>query len=758
MAETVDAEHGIPDVLINENSPDVKSIEINIQIIKGFFINTISLYEAVIKKACDQCQTIKSEEFIHLHKNLCEFENIFGLFEVNFDKNMFNNLVIIKDRSKKKASKRSLDVEDNEEEEEEEEADKLLKGSPVRRTRSSSSRFPCLLSSCDMTYTTEDAVRIHFIKNHCKRGTAFDPYTEEQEAPFDSTLLKSDSSGKYSCDDTACEYVTQDRSNFRVHLKRHKGAKLYKCHKCSKSFFTRDPLIIHFVRCHTKEVDWSLASKDVRKLRKTLRRLTMKEYKDLESDDELENSDSDMHGAVGEYDEVLSGFVSQAIYSAPNVTKTSTCSDDSTALPALSEPVDQENVLMAVEPAVSMTEGENECLEIKNEFKEQQDVENQVDEPQPENSFNITVSMKDADFFGDSMRLIREGASDEIGDLIAQTQHSDSQFMANMSLTDTKNKVIEPKIKQRARKFKCPEEYCGQDFFTKKNLVIHLKASHDKSNPYPCPEEDCFSRFKKPALLAQHRKRHQVQYTCTVCPYKTHLAALMARHNRQHAGQPLHHQCEYCGDAFEFLGSLSNHLRKVHKEVEPLKCTWDGCDKRFKSMIGLNKHRREFHMKMRAEMPCEWPECLASFSNRSSLNNHMRIHTNERPFQCDWQDCGKWFRLRETLKRHIKLHQGYKPYPCPFNNCDRAFYAKRAMKTHVERVHCLDRSVLEGGDSQLVELTNVEDVAEEQDVEAAEREIAEEDDHGLVNPGELLVESIEVDESSVNHVIVKLEE
>src|SRR5699024_4571564 len=81
------------------------------------------------------------------------------------------------------------------------------------------------------------------------------------------------------------------------------------------------------------------------------------------------------------------------------------------------------------------------------------------------------------------------------------------------------------------------------------------------------------------------------------------------------------------------------------------------------------------------------PDCNSVFSNRTSMNHHMRIHTNERPYQCTWQDCGKWFRLKETLKRHVKLHQGYKPHPCPFDNCDRAFVTKRNMKMHIEKIH-----------------------------------------------------------------------
>ncbi|UXI18016.1 WD-repeat protein [Sarcoptes scabiei] len=608
---------------------EIKSIEINLNVIKHFFFNTIALYEHLINNVCRHCNVIESEEFVNLHRNLLEFENIFNVFDVSFNKTLLTNLI-----------KKTRENEHGSGHGNENDADQLIQYLQPK--------IRCFVNSCMQVYSSEEGAKIHFIKNHCKKGDVFEVMDDVDSNHSSNIEIKPDPEGRFHCQHEGCSYFSTDRSNFKVHLKRHINNRNFIC-VCSKKFFTRDPLMIHFVRVHMKEVDWSLANTDIRKLRKTIRRLINREYQHATSNDEIPDSDSDLNGPVDEERNELNEYITDAIANPSKKQKTEMDSD-----------------------------------------KYDKNLEDEDSLETPKNSFNVALNLKDS-FFTDSVTFKSEGVEEPVEDLI--NIPTDKSSIRNMALSKTRDKVITKEIPQRHRKYKCPHKFCRQDFFTTKNLLIHLKASHDPSNPIPCTEPGCSARFKSTALLAQHQKRHQVQYSCTLCPYKTHLAALMTRHNRQHAGDQLHHECSVCHQKFEYLGALRTHLEKVHNEKEPLKCEWPDCDRRFKTIIGLKKHCREYHCKMRSEIACEWPDCDAVFSNKSSMNNHMRIHTNERPYQCDWHDCGKWFRLKETLKRHIKLHQGYRPHICPFDNCDQSFFNKRSLKAHIEKGHHLTNSL-----------------------------------------------------------------
>ena len=65
-----------------------------------------------------------------------------------------------------------------------------------------------------------------------------------------------------------------------------------------------------------------------------------------------------------------------------------------------------------------------------------------------------------------------------------------------------------------------------------------------------------------------------------------------------------------------------------------------------------------------AEFGC--PFCDRIAKTKQNMQNHIRVHTGEKPFIC--QFCNSGFTNKSHLNRHILLHTGETPFAC--NYCD----------------------------------------------------------------------------------------
>uniref|UniRef100_A0A3Q3WH12 C2H2-type domain-containing protein n=1 Tax=Mola mola TaxID=94237 RepID=A0A3Q3WH12_MOLML len=129
--------------------------------------------------------------------------------------------------------------------------------------------------------------------------------------------------------------------------------------------------------------------------------------------------------------------------------------------------------------------------------------------------------------------------------------------------------------------------------------------------------------------------------------------------------------CSVCSRKYSSKSSLRNHMR-LHSEGKYVTCSV--CKKKFPSRGELDKHMR-IHT---GEKPFKCSICDKAFIQNSSLTVHMRGHTGEKPFSCSL--CEKSYAVKSTLRMHMRKHTGEKPYSCKV--CGRSFVRGTILKTH----------------------------------------------------------------------------
>ena len=91
---------------------------------------------------------------------------------------------------------------------------------------------------------------------------------------------------------------------------------------------------------------------------------------------------------------------------------------------------------------------------------------------------------------------------------------------------------------------------------------------------------------------------------------------------------------------------------------------------------------------------CTWPECGRTYGRAFKLAEHMRSHTNTRPYICSVEGCGKTFLRTGHLQRHLQTaHSDRRPFEC--GKCDKRFSLSHQLGRH-ERTHDEPRPYLCG--------------------------------------------------------------
>ena len=133
--------------------------------------------------------------------------------------------------------------------------------------------------------------------------------------------------------------------------------------------------------------------------------------------------------------------------------------------------------------------------------------------------------------------------------------------------------------------------------------------------------------------------------------------------------------CIHCEKQYRTNYKLQEHMRK-HTGEKPFQCVT--CEKAFRSKIGLAQHAATHT----GQFDYNCSTCGKGFQSKSYLVLHQRVHSDLKPFPCN--TCGQHFKTKQSLLDHQNRHLGVKPYACDI--CGRGFITKGLCKSH-QKIH-----------------------------------------------------------------------
>ncbi|XP_066977475.1 uncharacterized protein [Macrobrachium rosenbergii] len=218
-------------------------------------------------------------------------------------------------------------------------------------------------------------------------------------------------------------------------------------------------------------------------------------------------------------------------------------------------------------------------------------------------------------------------------------------------------------------------------------LGIFYRPCIPSFQPVPPPVE--MEPPPTPVFKKKRRKKAETDsvgkpknLVCTVC--KERFAGENHLKKHMHSHDLLLHTCPYCHAYFKKPFNLKQHIRKH----ENYKYECSQCQRSFTDKSTLLCHVRSQHEK-RFDIECEI--CLKRFYHRAHYNEHMRLHTGEKPYMCEL--CGKKFSWHDSVKKHMQTHSAESKYKCRL--CGKWFRWLQGVRQHLQQQHKLKKCDVE---------------------------------------------------------------
>lgn len=194
------------------------------------------------------------------------------------------------------------------------------------------------------------------------------------------------------------------------------------------------------------------------------------------------------------------------------------------------------------------------------------------------------------------------------------------------------------RIHTKEKPFLCT--YCGLSFSLALSLNSHLAAKHEihKNGTFNCKE--CEKKFPSAPKLEMHIKNNHSSerpYSCRYCDSKFAVEFYRKLHEKRHTNKK-HFTCTICHTTMSTSYTLKTHMYNKHNVVRSVSDE-------------LKREKYSCHL------------CDKAFPLASSLNTHMKVHSELRNCVCN--ECGEKFRLEKHLQVHMNvMHLDNKPHAC----------------------------------------------------------------------------------------------
>ncbi|XP_026520877.1 transcriptional repressor CTCFL [Notechis scutatus] len=224
---------------------------------------------------------------------------------------------------------------------------------------------------------------------------------------------------------------------------------------------------------------------------------------------------------------------------------------------------------------------------------------------------------------------------------------------------------------------KCNE--CDKAFVTVGELSRHKRYKHTLEKPFKCSV--CNYCSVEASKLKRHIRSHTGErpYSCTVCSYASRDTYKLKRHMVTHSGEKPF-ECVICKARFTQAGTLKFHVLHKHGENVP-KYQCPHCATSVARKGDLNIHLRNLHSYIEIPVKCNY--CDSAFHERYALQQHKKIHRNEKKFKCD--QCSYTCKQERCMTVHKRTHTGEKPFVCL--SCNEGFQQKQLLTSHFKRHH-----------------------------------------------------------------------